>query len=189
VCDDGERTVLTNKVYGACIVATMRGLKKDGRLDTTNFPALETLLKNAAEWGEAMKGMGCDSPYYIVCKGIGKRLFKDKSDETVALEKARVEEWLASLSTKEQESLRAQMKEDADAEAAEGHIEKPWYTGARDRDEDDKDDDYAMSRVWKEYKEYLANTPTMPLRGPMNWDISEWTEEEKKEFSFDNMDI
>ena len=56
-------------------------------------------------------------------------------------------------------------------------------------DPDDKDDDYAMSRVWKEYKEYLANTPTMPLRGPMNWDISEWTEEEKKEFSFDNMDI
>jgi hypothetical protein len=179
-----RRRTYVNKAYGACIVATMRGLKMDGRLDTTNFPALETLLKSAAEWGEAMKGMGCDSPYYKFCKAIGKRFFKDKSDEAIALEKACVEEWVTSLNEAEQEGVRASMKEDEEA-AAEGHVEKPWYAG----DEDDKDEDYAMSRVWKEYKDYLAECPTMHLRGPMNWDISEWTAAEKKEFLFDNMDI
>jgi hypothetical protein len=187
VCNDGERTELTNKAYGACIVATMRGLKKDGRLDTTNFPALETLLRNTTEWGEAMKGMGCDSPYYNVCKGIGKRLFKDKSDETVALEKARLEEWIAGLDEGEQATVRAGMKEEE--EAAEGHVEKPWYADACDWYENDRDENFVMTRVWKEYKDYLRDCPTAPLRGPMEWDITEWTEEEKKEFSFDSMDI
>jgi len=185
VCDDGERVAHTNIAYGACLIATLRGLKKDGHLDSTNFPALETLLRNAVEWGEAMKSMGCDSPYYVVCKGIGKRLFGDKSDESVALEKARVEEWVAGLDKEEQKAVRAGMREDEE-EAAEGRVNKPWYAGG---DEDDKDPDYALSRVWKEYKDYLVGCPTVPVRGPIEWDISKWSPAERKDFSFDNMDI
>jgi len=90
VCNNGERTQLTNQAYGACLVAILRGLKKAGRLDVTNFLSLETILRNAADWGDAMEGMNAGSPYYVVCRGIGERLFKDKSDETLALEKARI---------------------------------------------------------------------------------------------------
>jgi hypothetical protein len=185
VCDDGDRTELTNKAYGANLIATLRGLKKDGRLSTTDFPALPSLLKNAAEWGEAMKEMGCDSPYYIVCKGIGKRLFGGKEVEMKVEEKRWIEEWVEGLGKDERESVRAGMKQDEEEREED---EKPWYARACAGDEDDKDPDYALTRVWKEYKDYLVNTPTMPMRGPMIWDISKWSEEEKREFSFDNMD-
>lgn len=179
-CNDGERTELTNKAYGACLVATLRGLTKADRLDTTNFPSLETILWTAAEWGDAMEGMSAGSPYYVVCKGIGERLFKDKSDATIALEKARVEEWISGLDKKNQAAVRAQMKEEEEEEAA------PWYEGGN---EDDIDEDYAITRVWKEYKEHLASCPTKPLRGPAKWDISKWSTAEKRQFSFDNEDM
>lgn len=176
-CDDGERTELTNKAFGACLVATLRGLKTVGRLDVANFPSLETILRNAADWGEAMEAMGAGSPYYIVCKGIGKRLFKDKSIETIALEKARVEEWISELDKDGQKLVQGLMEAEDEEEDA------TWYAGGN---EDDADEDYAMSRVWKEYKGRLANCSRKPLGGAGTWDINKWSAAQKWEFSLDN---
>ncbi|KDQ64402.1 hypothetical protein JAAARDRAFT_683621 [Jaapia argillacea MUCL 33604] len=145
----------------------------------------DTILKLAAEWGHAMASMSCDSPYYFVCKGIGKRLFKGKSDEVKALEESRLEEWIQSLDAKNQKAVREAIKEDEeeDAElAAEGKPTKTWYSGKADEEDDD---DYRLTRIWKEYKDYLSGVPTKPLRGPPKWDISKWSQAEKAAFSLD----
>jgi hypothetical protein len=185
VCDDGERVELTDKLYGASLVTTLRALDKEGRLDATSFPTLETLLISAAEWGSAMEG----STYHLVCKAIGRRLFKDKSPEVVAMEKARLQEWIASLGKAVQAHVRAALKEneeEAVEAAAEGHVEKAWYAGGKASDEHDKDPDYTLSRVWREYREFLFTVPTKPLRGPPNWDISKWSEAQRQPFKFGN---
>lgn len=188
MCDDSGRTDITNKVYGACLITVLRALKKEHRLNVTSFPSLETLLRNAAEWGETMKDIACPSNYPLVCKAIGKRLFKDKSNEDREVEQARVEEWIETLDEDDrqrvQKRLREVSKDEADA-AANGFVPSPWFHGAKERDEDDRDPDYVLSRIWKEYKEYLSSVPTMPMRGPADWDISKWATEEKKEFEFD----
>ncbi|KAJ7832331.1 hypothetical protein B0H14DRAFT_2592133 [Mycena olivaceomarginata] len=49
MCDDGKRVELTNKVYGASLVTVLLALKKDGRLDVSHFPSLETPLLEAAD--------------------------------------------------------------------------------------------------------------------------------------------
>lgn len=154
MCDDGDRTDLTNKAYGACLVTVLRGLKKEGRLDATHFPSLETIMKNAASWGSAMKDMACISDYDLVCKAIGRRLFKDKSEAVIALEKARLNKWMESLSKEEQ----AEMKDEDEDEEDEDET-KPWYTGGRDSDEDAKNPDFTLSRIWKEYKVFQLCLP------------------------------
>jgi hypothetical protein len=186
VCRDREHIEITNTVYGASLVTVLRALKKEGRLDTTHFPSLETTLKYAAEWGQAISKL-CGGSYHRVCQAIGMRLFKKKSKQTIALEKARLEEWIAGLDAEDQEYVLDSIKE-AEEEAADlaeqGHVEQPWYTGAENYDEDEKDRNFVLSRVWKEYKEYLRSVPSLPLSGPPYWDISDWSAEERKPFEF-----
>lgn len=182
VCDDGERVEMTNKVYGALLVNILRGLKKEDRLDASHFPCLESLLRGAADWGDSMRSQGCDSDYDRVCKAIGYRLFGDRTEADIALEKARVEEWISSMSADWQENIRARMADEYGEEP-----EGDWFKGGKRMDEDQKDDDFVLSRVWKEYKEYLSSVPTKPLRGPPNWDLSKWSAAQKKQFSFDEM--
>ena len=98
MADDGDRVDLTAKAYGACLVTVLRALKKDGQLNTDAYPALGYLLKNAAALGECLQGINAGSDFASVCKGIGKRLFKDKSvEETKALHLARQKEWFEGL--------------------------------------------------------------------------------------------
>jgi hypothetical protein len=180
VCDDGDRVHITDKVYGASLVAVLRALKKEERLNVANFPSLETLLKTAANLGSAMKGVDAESNYHLVCKAIGRRLFANKLPEVIAVEKARLEEWIHSLDKEIQGRIREKMEE----EASEGHVGMPWYHGGNASDEDEKDKNYTLSRVWKEYKAYLSLAPTVPLRGPPFWDISDWSEKDKQRFKF-----
>jgi hypothetical protein len=187
VCNDGERTKLTNVVYGASLITVLRALKKEGTLGATHFPSLETILRIAAEWGHEMKGLRAGSKYYRVCKAIGKRLFKDKSPEDKAIEKARPEEWINSIPADEQKEVRKCMKE-AEEDPDEDEDEEPWYEGSKASDEDIRDEDFVLSRTWKTYREHLSSVPTKPLRGPANWDISKWSEAQKAPFKFDNMD-
>jgi hypothetical protein len=182
VCDDGQRVEVTNKVYGAMVVTLLRAINKDGRLDTTHFPALEFFLKHVVEWCKEMKGMSRSPNYDLVCKAIGRRLFKDKSEDYIAMEKARMEEWIKGLNPEEQTEVRQGIEEIEKEEK-----KKPWYFGGKSSDEQDKDRDFVLSRVWKEYKEYLATVPRVPMRGPGSWDISRWTAAQKKPFEFAGM--
>jgi hypothetical protein len=179
--DDGEHANFVNQVYGASLVTTLRALKEEGRLDATHFPTLETLLRKATEWASSAS---LDGDYGKVCKAIGKRLFGKKSPETIQLEKARLEEWIASLDKGDQAAVKRHIEE-----AEEDETEKvDWFKGAQAVQEDADDDDFILSRVWKEYKQCLSSVPNKPLRGPPVWDLSRWSEADKRPFHFDNME-
>lgn len=182
MCDDGERVKVTNKVYGAMVITLLRALDKGGRLDVTHFPSLEFFLKHVVEWCEGMKEMSGSPNHDLVCKAIGRRLFKDKPEEYIALEKARLEEWMKGLKAEAQAEVREDIKEMEGKDKS-----KPWYAGGKSSDEQDKDRDFVLSRVWKQYREYLATVPKTPMRGPRSWDISKWTAAQKKEFEFAGM--
>lgn len=177
---DGKRVELTDKVFGASLVTVLRALKAENRLDVEHFPSLETLLQTASEWGIAMHGM-CMGEYYKVLNGIGGRLFKDKSQETVELEKARVAEWISTLPPEEEEEKETSGGDEDQGDEGENSV--PWFE-AKGADEAYSSRDFTLSRVWKEYKAYLRECPTVPLRGPPYWDISSWTDEERAEFTF-----
>ncbi|KAK0482064.1 hypothetical protein EDD18DRAFT_1201854 [Armillaria luteobubalina] len=178
MCDDGKRITITDRAYGSLLVTVLRALKQDGRLDTTNYPSLETLLKYAAGWGESVP---IDAGYSGICKAVGYRLFNSKSEEQVALEKARVEEWLKGLD----KETRKRMEEEEDDEDED---EADWFEGGSKHDEDVKSKNLVLSRTWKDYKDYLRGVPSCPMKGPGEWDISRWTYEEKKPFLFSEMD-
>lgn len=69
---------------------------------------------------------------------------------------------------------------------------KPWWAKeGEDPDaweEDFKDSDYVMSRVWKEYKEFLKESQDEPMMGAQCWEIDDWPAEVKKKFAFSSMD-
>ncbi|KAG5654633.1 hypothetical protein H0H81_011608 [Sphagnurus paluster] len=176
MCDDGDRTKITDKAYGALVVATLEGFEKDGRLNATDLPGLENFLKTVAEWADSMKELSCSASYGDYCKSIGRKLFKNKSAETIAREKAWLDAWIAGLDVEDQQSAK-KILEDAEKE--------PLKRGIWDAGRDDFDDmDFALSRVWKQYRQYLTKAPTAPLRGPGTWDISKWSEIQKEEFVF-----
>lgn len=211
MADDGERVNLTVRAYGACVVATLRALKKSGDLSPEKYPSLEYLLEAAAGLGKMALTMNAGSEFHRVCKGIGKRLFGGVSrEEAKAVHKARYDAWLRTLPADVRKDLVEQNKsseenenedeEDEDEgegdeedkdEGGEGEKEpkskKPWWYDGVEGAEDEKDSDFALTRVWKEYKDYLSESPTLPLRGPPIWDLNEWDEADKAPFSFDNM--
>ncbi|KAJ7498661.1 hypothetical protein FB451DRAFT_1016821, partial [Mycena latifolia] len=155
MCDDGTRVVLTNKVYGACLVTVLHALKKDSRLNASHLPGLETTLRQAAKWGEEMKSISCNSDYDLVCKAVGARLFQ-KSEADIASEKARLDGWLASRTKEEQDEFHRRVQEDAEDEDEEEEDEsEPWHSGGSEVDEDAKNNDFVLPRIWKEYKDYL----------------------------------
>lgn len=90
MCDDGNLITIADSAYGSLLIVVLRAVTRAGRLDTTNYASLKTLLKCAAGWGESMPR---DAGYSGICKAIGYRLFKSKPEKQVALEKARVDEW------------------------------------------------------------------------------------------------
>ncbi|KAI0089088.1 hypothetical protein BDY19DRAFT_944159 [Irpex rosettiformis] len=200
MADDGDRVLITDKLYGACLVKTFQKLKEDDKLNAETFPNLETVLKEAVSWSESVE----NDKYAIVCRGIGKRLFKNKSPDVVAREKAMVKEWIDSLGKEEKEIVERRMKEDAEDEDEEDEDEDkekededededdededdtPWFEKGK-ADENLKDPSFTFSRVWKEYTAYLKEVPTVPFRGPPIWDLTEWTDEEKAPFLFSNM--
>ncbi|KAF9464237.1 hypothetical protein BDZ94DRAFT_1256618 [Collybia nuda] len=194
-CDDGERVKLTNKVYGSLLVTVLRALKKADRLDTTHFPSLEYLLRNAADWGDEMDSMSCPSNYNRICRAIGWRLFNGKLEENQILEKGRFVEWKNKLSQEELEQLKAggadnddDGEDEDDEDDVDNSSKKIWYNKGKDEDEDAKYKDLVLSRLWKEYKDHLRGFPNVPLRGPPIWDLTEWSHEEKKPFLFSEMD-
>ncbi|KAG6910938.1 hypothetical protein DXG01_005992 [Tephrocybe rancida] len=180
MCDDGDRVQLTNKAYGALVVAMLRGLESQKKLNSTDLPSLESFLKITAAWADQMEAMSCDGSYGPYCKVLGKKLFGSKTPEDFAREKALFDEWIAGLSAEDQAAVKERMAEDAEEEEATTKKPSAWYAGPGDVDEDD----LVLSRAWKEYKAYLGTVPKKPMKGP-GWDISKWSGAQKKQFAFD----
>ncbi|KAL1743658.1 hypothetical protein HDZ31DRAFT_64850 [Schizophyllum fasciatum] len=188
MADDGGRVDVTAKAYGASLITVLRALKKEGQLNTDAYPALDYLLKSAASLGSCLRGINAGSDFDGVCKGIGKRLFGNASrQELRALHVARREEWIAQLEGEMRAQVEAAMKDDDDEDSDAEEEEKPWWDGGEEGWEDVKDEDFVLSRVWKEYKAYLSDVPTKPLRGPPQWDLTKWSKADKAMFSFDAM--
>lgn len=188
----------------------MQKLKEDNKLNVETFPNLETVLKEATEWGQTWEDC-IYSKYQVVCRGIGKRLFENKSPETLAQEKAMAQEWIDGLDKEEQEKIKRKLKQDDEDEDDEDNEddededededgedegnekgkkdkkETPWFDKG-EANENLKDRNFIFSRVWKEYTAYLNEVPLVPSKGPPVWDLTKWTEEEKAPFLFSNMD-
>ncbi|KAJ3532476.1 hypothetical protein NMY22_g7726 [Coprinellus aureogranulatus] len=183
--DDAERVELTNKLYGALAVALLRGLKKAGRLDKESFPSLEYLLKGITSIGDTLDDVGCESSDYTrVSRGIARRLFKDKSKEDFDLEKKQRKEWLKSIKDKEEKGImKAEMKI-----VEKQKDQEPWYMEGEVCDEDKRNSSYSLSTVYKEYKAYVPPAPkgvSRLLTPTFGWDIEEWPEKKKKQYSFE----
>ncbi|KAJ6490318.1 hypothetical protein C8R47DRAFT_1215181 [Mycena vitilis] len=156
--DDGQRVELTNKLYGASLVTVLRALKADDRLDVSHFPSLETLLRQAAEWGENMKSISCESDYDLVCKAIGARLLQTSPTDAAAQEKARLDAWLVSRCQEERDEfaqMRRRESEDDDEEDEDDEDAGPWHAGGSDVAEDMENNGLLLLPVWKEYNDYL----------------------------------
>lgn len=185
--DDGEQVDLTLKAYGACLVATLRALKKNGELTSEKYPSLEYILKGAVELGHGARGCDIGSDFDLVCKGIGKRVFgRMPREEARALHDARFHAWLQTLPEDERKVITEDERE-AEVEVAElasKEDEKPWWFDGMEGIEEERNPDFSLSRVWNEYKEFMADTPNSPFYGPPIWDLDKWTEADKKPYAF-----
>jgi hypothetical protein len=73
----------------------------------------------------------------------------------------------------------AEREEDGDEEEEEFD----WWKDGADYNEDDKDLNFSMVRVWKEYRDYVSRCPT---RSASEWDLDQWDEVEREEFALGN---
>lgn len=80
------------------------------------------------------------------------------------------------------------MAEEKAAADEHGETSQPWYITNKVCQENYEAPPFKLSRVWKEYKEYLKGCPRYPVLGPAEWDLSKWTSEDKRPFEFDGMD-
>jgi hypothetical protein len=184
---DWRRVQHTDAVYGACAVAIIRALDKEGRLTTERIPNLETILRLVALWGDLLVGQ-CDSEvseYAQVVKGLGQRLFKNKTNVDIKREKAMLEEWIRSLDKDEQAVIRERLAEDEDEEDSDEE-DQPWYNNLGNADAGLKDKRLTLTNVWKPYRDYLLTCPGLPFGCPPTWDITEWPEDAKAKYLYSN---
>lgn len=166
-------------MYGAEVVALLRGIDTEGRLNSIDFPSLEGFLKRAAQWGEDMKEMSGGTDYDLVCKAIGRRLFANKSEADFELEKARLEEFAITQPEDQQIEMKRMLGVIGKPES-----KKPWFDGGDASDEHDNSLDLILTRVWREYKAYLQTVPKTPSQGPGVWDLNKWASADRAEFEF-----
>ncbi|KAF9450139.1 hypothetical protein P691DRAFT_495711 [Macrolepiota fuliginosa MF-IS2] len=177
-CDDGDLTRSTDKLYGALLLTILKGLKDTNQLTTEVFPNLESILSAAYTFGELMKTISCKSEYTTACKAIANSLFKETTAADRALYEARLREHVASLEDPD-ESKEV-------LEGVEEYLKKVkkekvvWYMKGKIGKAEIKNT--GLTKAWNDYR---GKAPPVPFRGPPEWDLSKWTEKDKKAFSFD----
>lgn len=180
-CDDGELTQATNKLYGALLLETLKGLQSSGTLSSKSFANLESVLRTAYTFGENMKDIGCKSDYMSPCKAVANALFKETAVADQALYEARLREYAEGIKdVEEKKSFLEDVDEYVNAAKEEKTI---WYTKGKIGKSEIKTT--GLTRAWSDYK---GRAPGVPFRGPPEWDLTKWSEKDKSPFSFDNMD-
>lgn len=159
--DDGERIVVTEKAYGAVVVATARGLESAGLLNEEAVPNLERTIEHIAVWGET------DNPAYSkVLKGYGKKLFGTRTaEERKHLRLARnvaYRDFARSISEDERNRRGDSLPEgDEKEDKGVAEVDKPWFGKAKAKDADLKDNSLRLPSVWKEYTESVLSPTTV----------------------------
>ncbi|KAF9534768.1 hypothetical protein CPB83DRAFT_866135 [Crepidotus variabilis] len=184
-CDDGQRAVHTFKALGSLCVTLLRKIDEADELDPEHYPSLESVLKNMVDFCRSFKDLS--GKYGHVCKAIARRIFKDKSPADYKLEITRLQEWAAGLEDKEmKKTIQAEIKKMTKNKAG-SKAKTAWYSTGEVIDENDNRPDFKFTGVWKRYRDYLSECPRVPLRGPPEWDLTEWTKAEREPYSFDSM--
>ncbi|KAI0650822.1 hypothetical protein C8Q79DRAFT_945241 [Trametes meyenii] len=200
--DDGERAEATVKAYGALLVTTIQGLEKDDVLNEVDIPNLEEALQSFASDFES--GSDAEEPYNRLVRAYGRKLFGDRTDdERKKIWRSRWEAYVAfvkALPDEEREKRGERVPkeggekdqdedgEDEDEDDGDEDDDETWFGDVSVKDAQKTHRDFAVSRTWKEYKDALAGAPNVPLQGPPTWDLTEWTDEEKKPFLFANLE-
>jgi len=99
----------------------------------------------------------------------------------------RLNEWVAGLEEGEEKDVFGEAVKELTAkratEASKGKQVNYWFSEGEVCDEDVKNTDFTLSRIWKEYKSH-----TKDISGRNEWDLTKWSEAERKACSFDAMD-
>lgn len=128
-----------------------------------------------------MGGISCKSEYKTICKALAHGFFKDTTEVDRALYESRLREFGENVKDPE---LKPEVIEGNEEYLKEMKEEKvPWYAKGKIGKSEIKTT--GLARAWNEYK---GQAPAVPFRGPPEWDLTKWTEEDKKPFSFDSMD-
>lgn len=180
-CDDGDLARSTNNLYGALLLTILKGLQNTNQLTPKIFLNLETVLRTAHTFGELMDGIACKSNYTTACKAIANKLFKDTAAADQALYEARLREHMENIQDPEE---RKEMLEEVEEYLEEMKEEETvWYMKGKVGKDEIKNT--GLARAWNEYK---GRAPAAPMKGPPEWDLTKWTEKDKRAFSFDNID-
>ncbi|KAL5482520.1 hypothetical protein ACEPAI_9114 [Sanghuangporus weigelae] len=192
--DDGERVAITETAHGALIVTTIRALDAAGQLNKSFFPDLAYTLRDMAQWTLTWWDT-LDTYYHRVLKGYGKKLLGGRTDEEYKREASAVKKaynaFVQKLSPEEREKGRYKFigqkdeQEENRGDAEEGG-RRMWYEDGDVRDISLMDSSFSVFSTWKKYKECLRESPQVPLYGPPEWDLTQWTEAEKREFKLGN---
>lgn len=141
---------VTDRVYGALLITTIRALEKAGNLNEAALPSLERGLLHAQRWGEQMSGR-VDAKYTKVAHGIAKRIFDTRADakeawaERKEATKRAYEAFIAGMDreTKLKNGYKRRIFQgwDEDEEEEEGNLSKDEEKDTEDnkRSEDDED--------------------------------------------------
>lgn len=183
-CDDGERVQIARKTIGASATATLQGLEGMADFNKSSFPSLEGLLRKLAKLSD--DGEVCSKKYCPLFVGMARRLFTGKTEADFACERDMLREWSRRMDDeddrKDVEEELDRMAEERSKAVAAGKPIKPWFDeGAVGTN---ISNELKFARVWKDYREYLTGVPKQPLMGPPKWDITTWTDAEKKPYHF-----
>jgi len=179
-CCNEELTNATNDLYGALLLEILKGLESSNTLSPSIFPNLENVLHSAYTFGENIESFHHKTNYPAICKAKARALFKDTTTIDQTLYEARLRGYAESIEDAEEKKEFLV--------GVEKHVKKTkaadvWYMKGRTEEHEIKTTD--LEKAWNRCRQ---DAPIVPLGIWRDWDLTKWTEEDKKRFSFCSRD-
>ncbi|KAJ3299838.1 hypothetical protein HK104_006575 [Borealophlyctis nickersoniae] len=160
------------RAYGAATVTVLNALSEAGTLTPTTYPALETTLKTMIKVGDSLNNI----------------------EEDLKLEAELPEKWAKFRAPEDadQDAIDELLDQDSDGEtwvefwkkAAGDAAKKSGKT--RPKKKIKTTGPYNFKTLWPKYKKRHGGLG--PLKGPGEWDLTKWSEKDRKKYSLDNLD-
>jgi len=179
-CCNEELTNTTNDFYGALLLEILKGLENSNTLSSSIFPNLENVLHSAYTFGKNMESFHHKSNYPAICKAKARALFKDTTATDQTLYEVRLRRYAEGIEDAEEKkeflvSVEKLVKNEAARDV--------WYMKGRNLEHEIETTD-----LEKALERCRHDAPIVPLGSWKDWDLTKWTEEDKKRFSFCNGD-
>ena len=180
-CCNEELTNATNDLYGALLLEILKSLESSNTLSPSIFPNLENVLHSAYTFGENMGSFHHKSNYPAICKAKARTLFKDTTTTDQALYEARLRGCAESIEdAEEKKEFLVNMEKHVKKTKAAGDV---WYMKGRIVEHEIETTN--LEKAWNRCRQDALIVPSGSWE---DWDLSKWTEEDKKRFSFCNRD-